>query len=269
MMKSTPSGICCVWFRVFRYNLTIHSHSRDEQQLFKWNAKTRLPTQVAKLPDDFYPTDLQWLCNTRTSTKSSGSRKNNSNEANDSLLISSNDGRFIMLNRNARAERIINAHVGPINACRWSKDGTGLLTAGEDGLIKIWSKLGMLRSTIIQHENPIRTACWSPNSSAIAYCSGSFIAIKPIAANSKLMKWKAHDGSVLCLSWSRQSQNLASGGDDCRYKVWDSQGSLIYASLVEDYSITSVEFCPKGLFLAVGGFNMFKLCHFTGVSLIY
>lgn len=242
------------------------SHFRDEQQLFKWNAKTRLPTQVAKLPDEFYPTDLQWLCNARTSTKSSGSANNNSNNANDSLLISSNDGRFIMLNRNARAERIINAHAEPINACRWSNDGTGLLTASENGTIKIFSKLGMLRSTIIQNESPIRIACWSSNSSAIAYCSGSFIAIKPIAANSKLTKWKAHDGSVLCLSWSTETQNLASGGDDCRYKIWSQDGSLLYASFVEDYSITSVEFCPKGLFLAVGGFNMLKLCHYNGVS---
>lgn len=226
-----------------------------------------MSTQVAKLPDEFYPTDLHWLCNIRNSTKSNGPGSNNSNKANDSLLISSNDGRFIVLNRNARAERIVNAHVGPINACRWSHDGTGLLTAGEDGIIKIWSKLGMLRSTIIQNDSPVRIACWSSSSSAIAYCSGSFIAIKPIAANSKLIKWKAHDGSVLCLSWSTETHNLASGGDDCRYKIWDSQGSLIYASFIEDYSITSVEFCPKKGFLAVGGFNMLKLCHFNGVSL--
>lgn len=93
-----------------------------------------------------------------------------------------------MLNRSARAERIVNAHVGSINTGRWSPDGTGLLTAGEDGILKIWSKLGMLRSTIIQNETPIRAACWSPNSMSIAYCTGPFIAIKPLAANSKLIK---------------------------------------------------------------------------------
>lgn len=68
------------------------------------------------------------------------------------------------------------------------------------------------------------------------------------------------------MSWSEEAQNIASGGDDCQYKIWDSQGSLIYASFVEDFSITSVEFGPKGQFLAVGGFNILKLCHFTGVS---
>lgn len=160
----------------------------DEQHLFKWDAKTRSSTQIAKLPEDFYPTDLQWLCGNRTNTKSSGPGNSSGNKANDSLLICSNDGRYIMLNRSARAERIVNAHVGSINTGRWSPDGTGLLTAGEDGILKIWSKLGMLRSTIIQNETPIREACWSPNSISIAYCTGPFIAIKPLAANSKLIK---------------------------------------------------------------------------------
>lgn len=139
------------------------------------------------MPDDFLPTDLQWLCSSRTTAKSSGP-SSGSSKGNDSLLISSDDGRFIMLNRNARVERIINAHQGCVNAARWSPDGTGLLTAGEDGIIKVWSKLGMLRSTIIQNENAIRMACWAPNSMTIAYCTGSSIAIKPLAANSKLIK---------------------------------------------------------------------------------
>lgn len=160
----------------------------DEQQLFKWNAKTRTASQVAKLPEDFYPTDLQWLCHSRSISKSPNTGSSSSSKTNDSLQISSSDGRFIILNRNARAERIVNAHLGPINAARWSLDGTSLLTAGEDGIIKVWSKLGMLRSTIIQNESPIRVACWSSNSMSIAYCTGPFIAIKPLAANSKVIK---------------------------------------------------------------------------------
>lgn len=156
--------------------------------MFKWDVKTHVATQVAKLPEDFFPLDLQWLCSTRSASKATGPGNASGNKANDSLLICSNDGRYIMLNRSARAERIVNAHVGSINAGRWSPDGTGLLTAGADGVIKIWSKLGMLRSTIIQNETPIRAACWSPNSMSIAYCTGPFLAIKPLAANSKLIK---------------------------------------------------------------------------------
>lgn len=80
-------------------------------------------------------------------------------------------------------------------------------------------------------------------------------------------QWKAHDGSVSCISWANETQYIASGGDDCRFKIWDSEGALLYASPPEDYDITSIQFCPNGLFLAVGGFNMIKLCHSTGVSI--
>lgn len=103
-------------------------------------------------------------------------------------MITSNDGRFIILNKSARVERNISAHSGSITSGRWSPDGAGLLTSGEDGVVKVWSRSGMLRSTVVQNEGPIRCACWSPLSTAIAYCQAGFIAIKPLAANSKLTK---------------------------------------------------------------------------------
>lgn len=88
--------------------------------------------QVAKIPD-FVPTDFNWLI-----AKSTG-------KSNENLLISSSDGRFIILNKGARVERSISAHNASITTCRWSSDGSGLLTAGEDGILKIFSRAGMLR----------------------------------------------------------------------------------------------------------------------------
>lgn len=72
---------------------------------------------------------------------------------------------------------------------------------------------------------------------------------------------------VLCMSWSNDTQYIASGGEDCRYKVWDAQGSIVYTSYPEDYAVTAVDFSPNGELLAVGGFNMLKLCNYTGVSI--
>lgn len=127
----------------------------------------------------------------------------------------------------------------------------------------------MLRSTVIQNEEAISCARWSPTSSAIVYSQGNSIAIKPLAANSKLIKWKAHDGLVLCLSWSNNTNLIASGGEDCRYKLWDTHGALIFSSSADEQSITSLEFSSNGEMLAIGGFNMLKLCHSSGVSLFF
>lgn len=64
-------------------------------------------------------TDLHWLLLSRKSLEAKNS---------DALLISSNDGRFLLLNRNARVEKMVTAHSGAISTARWSPDGAGLLT---------------------------------------------------------------------------------------------------------------------------------------------
>ncbi|KAG4070781.1 hypothetical protein HA402_011007 [Bradysia odoriphaga] len=246
--------MCGMKWRI-RFSLS----SSDQHQVYKWSTKNYEPVEVAKLPDDFFPTDLHWFI-ARQLGISSGS---------DSLLITSSDGRFVILNKNARVERNITAHTGCITTGRWSPDGAGLLTAGEDGLLKVWSRSGMLRSTVIQNEEAIRCARWSPNSLSVAYCYAGFIAIKPLAANSKLIKWRAHEGLVLTICWSNDTHYIGSGGEDCRYKIWEPSGTVIYASSPDDYPVTSIDFCPKGQLLAVGSFNTIKLCNFMGWAYSY
>lgn len=63
-----------------------------------------------------------------------------------------------------------------------------MYTGGEDGLIKIWSRGGMLRSTLVSSDNSIYGACWSPESQAVAYTQGQFIVIKQLAPNSNPQK---------------------------------------------------------------------------------
>ncbi|XP_052871206.1 intraflagellar transport protein 80 homolog [Anopheles cruzii] len=245
-------------------NEDVYSCCSDD--LHKWTSTNREMVKVAKLPEGFVPTDMHWLYARGTGVASATIGPGSGSKGGESLLISSEDGRFVILNKSARVERNVAAHAGTVVASRWSPDGAGLLTAGEDGVIKIWSRSGMLRSTVVQNEGQIRCACWAPTATAIAYSQGSFVAIKPLAANSKLTKWRAHDGMVLCLSWSNDTALIATGGEDCRYKIWDTQGTNVYTSVADDYAITSVEFCPDGELLAVGGFNMVKLCHSTGWS---
>uniref|UniRef100_A0A182IK28 Uncharacterized protein n=2 Tax=Anopheles atroparvus TaxID=41427 RepID=A0A182IK28_ANOAO len=244
-------------------NEDIYSCGGD-QQVYKWSSTNREMVQVAKLPEGFVPTDLHWLTGKGSTVGPGGTGVSGGSKGGECLLMASADGRFIMLNKSARIERNVPAHTGTIVACRWSPDGAGLLTAGEDGIIKIWSRSGMLRSTVVQNEGQIRCARWSPSASAIVYCQGPFVAIKPLAANSRLTKWRAHDGMVLCLAWSSNTGMIGTGGEDCRYKIWDTQGTNVYTSVADDYAITSIDFCPDGELLAVGGFNMVKLCHYTG-----
>lgn len=215
------------------------------------------------LPKDFSPTDLHVLMgvsgvpgSTKTSTVSGG--------AGEFLLICSSDGRFLIVNlKSNRIEKNVLGHNGPIVSGRWSNDS--FLTAGEDGAIKVWSRSGMLRSTVTQSATPIRFARWCPNSNSVLYASENSLTIKPLAPNSKAVRWVAHEGLVLCGAWCHISGLIASGGEDCRYKIWDSKSAILYQSPMEAHAIVSCDF--SGEFLLVGSFNCMRLCNATGVSL--
>lgn len=59
---------------------------------------------------------------------------------------------------------------------------------------------------------------------------------------------------------------IVSGGEDCKYRVWDSYGRQLYTSAAYDYVITSVKWSPNGEVFAVGSFEMIRLCDKSGWS---
>ena len=98
------------------------------------------------------------------------------------------------------------------------------------------------------------------------YASGVTLTIKPLAPNSKPIHWRGHDGLILCVDWSASTGRIVSGGEDCRYRVWDTYGRQLYGSGLHDYPITSVAWSADGENFAVGSFNTLRLCDKIGWS---
>lgn len=128
--------------------------------------------------------------------------------------------------------------------------GSALATAGEDGQVRVWSRTGMLRSTLAQADAPVHCVAWGQDGDSLAYCSGPSVAVKPLqgggapgpggsgAGGSSTglapggggggsgapragpgVAWRAHDGVVLALDWSPVSGLIVTAGEDCKYKV--------------------------------------------------
>ncbi|XP_074819769.1 intraflagellar transport protein 80 homolog isoform X2 [Natator depressus] len=229
----------------------------DDHHIMKWNLLTSETTQVVKLPDDIYPIDLHWF------PKNIGGKKQSQAE---SFVLTSSDGKFHLISKIGRVEKSVEAHCGAVLAGRWNYEGTALVTVGEDGQIKIWSKSGMLRSTLAQQGTPVYSVAWGPDSEKVLYTSGKQLIIKPLQPNAKVLQWKAHDGVILKLDWNSVNDLILSAGEDCKYKVWDSYGRLLYSSQPHDYPITSVAWAPDGELFAVGSFHTLRLCDKTGWS---
>nr|XP_009666819.1 PREDICTED: intraflagellar transport protein 80 homolog isoform X2 [Struthio camelus australis] len=181
----------------------------DDHQIMKWNLLTSETTQVVKLPDDIYPIDLHWF------PRSVGGKKQSYAE---SFVLTSSDGKFHLISKSGRLEKSVEAHCGAVLAGRWNYEGTALVTVGEDGQVKIWSKSGMLRSTLAQQGTPVYSVAWGPDSEKVLYTSGKQLIIKPLQPNAKVLQWKGHDGLILKIDWNSVNDLILSAGEDCKYK---------------------------------------------------
>lgn len=175
------------------------------------------------------------------------------------LLLATSDGRLHLLSlRTGRVEKSVDAHAGAVLSAKWSPDASAIASGGEDGLVKVWSKGLLLRSTLSAQSSAIYALDWSTSSSglnSLAFVSHGTIHIKPITPHSKAVSWKGHDGVILCLSWG--GALIATAGEDKKYKLWDERGRLLYTSNVHEYPITCIAWCNEALI--VGSFNLLKL----------
>ncbi len=89
--------------------------------------------------------------------------------------------------------------------------------------------------------------------------------MKPMGSNAqKNLQWKAHEGVVLKVDWSPTNNCIVSCGEDCKYKVWDSLGRLLFSSSPAEHVITSISWTPNGDYFAVSSYGALRLCDRTG-----
>uniref|UniRef100_A0A0K0EJI1 Intraflagellar transport protein 80 homolog n=1 Tax=Strongyloides stercoralis TaxID=6248 RepID=A0A0K0EJI1_STRER len=228
----------------------------DDEQVLMWDTTIFESKQLMMLKENF-PTSIQLSNNISQST--------NKKSIKDGIIISTTGGKIIII-RNNKIEKTINAHDGACLSVKWSDDGSSFVSCGEEGTIKMWSKNGMLRSILARCDNSIYTMAWSPDSTKILYCSGEYCYIKNLKIPIHPSKWKGHDGIITCCDWSVTSNLIITGGEDCKYRVWDGLGRIIYTSLSHEYPITSLSWNPDGNLFVVGSFNLLRLCDKLGWS---
>ncbi|KAL7072197.1 hypothetical protein ACQ4LE_008505 [Meloidogyne hapla] len=189
---------------------------------------------------------------------------------NEIFLITTSDGKIYLLNLNGKLEKIVDAHHGATIMARWNNSepggAGGFASCGEDGYVKIWSKNGMLRSVLAQIGKPVYSLDWNGDSTKLVYCAGDECFIKQLNVQSSPIKWRAHTGLVTCLSWSAVNDQILTGGEDCRYRLWSGQGRPLWSSSAYNFPISSVAWSHNGIMFAVGSFNLLRLCDKSGWS---
>ncbi|KAE9411695.1 hypothetical protein Angca_007136, partial [Angiostrongylus cantonensis] len=55
-------------------------------------------------------------------------------------------------------------------------------------------------------------------SNNVLFSNGDNCFIKSLKMQTSPLKWKAHDGLVLCCDWCHVSGHIVTGGEDCKFK---------------------------------------------------
>ena len=135
-----------------------------------------------------------------------------------------------------------------------SRDGKTLLTAGGDGIIRVWDlPSGQMQRTLTGHTNAVYIAGFSPNEKLIASSSRDTTArIWDFATGRELHKFTGFHCSVKSVVFSPDGKTVAAVGNDGMLKLWDVKTGRELKSLVHsespdvDTSVYSVVFGRDG-----------------------
>ena len=131
----------------------------DDKMICKWSADGECAGKITTL--SAFVTSCCWF-------PSMG--KSNSP---DQFAVSCTDGTVRFMSGNGREEKKVTAHEGAVIVVQWSHDGSALLTGGEDGNIKIWSRSGNLRSVLASTGQSVYSACWGPDDDQVLIVNGN------------------------------------------------------------------------------------------------
>jgi len=185
---------------------------------------------------------------------------------NEMCAISCSDGTVRFVHKNGTIEKTFQAHEGSVTCVKCSKDGSSLVSAGEDGEVKLWSRNGNLRSNLASFYRPLHSISYGSTDS-IVVAFGNKLCILSLQTKSNRIQWEAQppeSGDVLTVDWSNQSKRILCGGEDSRFRLFDSSGVLLYTSPLHDYTISSVAWNSSGSHFLVSCHNRIELCDKSG-----
>lgn len=144
-------------------------------------------------------------------------------------------------------------HTLPVNEAVFTPDGTRVVSAGEDGIIRLWNAAtGQELATLEGHARRIFGLAISPDGSCIASGGdGSEVRLWDATSGDIIRMMRGHTKTVTCVAFSPSGDRIASTSTDKTIRLWDTNtGAELITLTGHTASVVGVTFSPDGEWIA-------------------
>jgi serine/threonine protein kinase len=155
-------------------------------------------------------------------------------------------------------------HAGPVAAASWSPDGKRLLSAGEDGTLRLWDAGdGKPVRTLTGHAGAVTAAVFSPDGKRILSGGGSDgLRLWDPAEGRPLAHLTGHKNAVTGVAFSPDGKRGLSCGEDGTVRLWDIAAAAalrLFGRFAGPINIAV--WSPDGRYVLMAGEdNLLRLC---------
>ncbi|MCP5107084.1 MAG: NACHT domain-containing protein, partial [bacterium] len=140
-------------------------------------------------------------------------------------------------------------HTTPVNACAVSPDGKTVLSASDDGTLRLWEAAsGKEIRVFTGHKRAVNACAFSPDGTRLVSASvDKTLKLWETASGKEIRVFTGHKGSVRSCAFSLDGTRLVSASDDCTLKLWEAaSGKEIRVFTGHKGSVRSCAFSPDG-----------------------
>ena len=149
---------------------------------------------------------------------------------------------------------------------RFSPDGTMILTAGDDGVARIWNaRTGAQIATFGKSEEGLTSAAFSPDGKLIAVAGrDNLVWIWDVSTKKIIVTLRGHTSWIRSVAFSPDGRYVISSGDDRTVRIWElNTGKEKFILRGHTDTVWSVDVSPDGQCIVTGsGDKSVKLWHF-------
>lgn len=165
------------------------------------------------------------------------------------------------IQRGAEPERVIaegasfKAHDFRIDHLRLSGDGRLIVTAGNEGQLRIWDSATKRQAGAINLEGGAATSLAVRNNRAATAHADGTVAVYDLDTQRRLYRFKRNDASIWATTFAGSEDRIAAGSHDWTVALWESASQTTPASVLEGHenAVQALTADASGHWLASGG----------------